>query len=261
MTTPASLPAIAETVRRQDPDRFLTALFAPPGRRDALMLLYAFNIEIARARDVASEPVLALIRLQWWREVVEGEVRRHELATPLTAALEAGVLARADLSAMIDARAQEAEPSMPDRGTFLRYLDGTAGALAVAAARVLGASDPERFRLAGRGYGLGGQLRSVRALASRGRCQLPEDALAAHGLTQHEVVADPDLAALRPVLVQLAREGLAWLPPLRLPRPVIAAALPGVLARRDLRRVPAPARLRGLDDKLAVLVAAVRGVV
>ena len=65
--------AIAALVRRHDPDRFLTALFAPPDRRDALLTLYAFNHELARAREVASEPPLALIRLQWWREVVEGE--------------------------------------------------------------------------------------------------------------------------------------------------------------------------------------------
>ena len=82
--------AIAALVRRHDPDRFLTALFAPPDRRDALLTLYAFNHELARAREVASEPPLALIRLQWWREVVEGEPKRHEVATPLSEAIAAG---------------------------------------------------------------------------------------------------------------------------------------------------------------------------
>ena len=64
--------AIVALVRRHDPDRFLTALFAPPEKRDALLTLYAFNHELARAREAVSEPPLALIRLQWWREVVEG---------------------------------------------------------------------------------------------------------------------------------------------------------------------------------------------
>jgi phytoene synthase len=44
---------IAALVRRHDPDRFLTALFAPPAKRDALLTLYAFNHELARAREVA----------------------------------------------------------------------------------------------------------------------------------------------------------------------------------------------------------------
>ena len=91
-TTAGMNDAIAALVRRHDPDRFLTALFAPAERRDALLALYAFNHELARAREVASEPPLALIRLQWWREVVEGEAKRHEVATPLSAAIAAGAL-------------------------------------------------------------------------------------------------------------------------------------------------------------------------
>ena len=66
---------LAALVRQHDPDRFLTALFAPAAQRDALLALYAFNHELARAREVASEPTLALIRLQWWREVVDGAAR------------------------------------------------------------------------------------------------------------------------------------------------------------------------------------------
>src|SRR3954466_2319838 len=104
--------AIAALVRRHDPDRFLTPLFAPPERRDALLTLYALNHELARAREAVSEPPLALIRLQWWREVVEGARRRHEIADPLTAAIEAGMLDRADLLALIGARESEAEPAI-----------------------------------------------------------------------------------------------------------------------------------------------------
>ena len=73
------LSAVGEIVRRHDPDRFLTALFAPAERREALFVLYAFNHELARAREVAREPMLAMVRLQWWREVVEGARRRHEV--------------------------------------------------------------------------------------------------------------------------------------------------------------------------------------
>ena len=58
--------------------------------REGLALLYLFNHELARAREVASEPILALIRLNWWREVVEGQAKHHEIATPLHAALAAG---------------------------------------------------------------------------------------------------------------------------------------------------------------------------
>src|SRR5689334_5107391 len=59
-TTRGMNDVITNLVRRHDPDRFLTALFAPAPRRDALLTLYAFNYELARARTIASETPLAL---------------------------------------------------------------------------------------------------------------------------------------------------------------------------------------------------------
>jgi phytoene synthase len=255
--------ALLDFVRRHDPDRFFTALFAPPERRGALLVLYAFNHELARAREATSEPTLALIRLHWWREVVEGARRHHEVAGPLGAALDAGVLHAPALFALLAAREAETEPSVPTRAAWEAYVEGTAGTLAVAAGRALGAAPSLLPRLAdlGTAYGVAGQLRSVAALARRGRCLLPEDALAAHGLTVHEAMSKPGAPALRPVLAELAawgrerlRHGVG-----RLPRAVLAAGLVGVFARRDLRRPAAPAGPRGLGDRLAVLAAVLAG--
>src|ERR1700709_2427954 len=101
--------AIVDLLRRHDLDRFLTALFAPPRHRDALLTLYAFNHELARAREVASMPPLALIRLQWWREVIEGTPKRHEVAVPVSRLLQGCTALTADLEAMITVREQEVE--------------------------------------------------------------------------------------------------------------------------------------------------------
>ncbi len=242
-------------LRRHDPDRFLTALFAPPDRRHALLTLYAFNHELARARDVTSEPTLALIRLQWWREVVEGENRRHEVASPLSAALRAGLLDAADLLAIVDAREAETEPAIETLDEWRAYVAGGPGGLSVAAARLLGAPDPEAFRPFGAAYGVAGILRGFGPLAARGRCLLPTELLERHGLTLEEAIADPDQAALRPVRDAVIAEGRAWLArgrSARVPRSAIAAALPAVLARRDLARARLDAAPRGLGDRLAV---------
>ncbi len=249
--------AIAALVRRHDPDRFLTALFAPADKRDALLTLYAFNHELARAREVVSEPMLAMIRLQWWRETVEGTRRRHEVAEPLAAAIETGELHRADLLALIDAREIETEPAIETLAAWRAYLLGNAGGLAVAAGRLLGASDPEMLRPFGAAYGAAGLLRSIPAHAAQGRCLLPEDMLAEHGLTREQIIATPVAAPVQAVVCRLAQDALGMLPPpTRLPRQVIAAALPAVLARRDLQRAPAFAAQRGLSDRLAVTFAA-----
>src|SRR5215471_17899065 len=61
---------VLDEVRAADRDRFLAALFAPePQRRDLLALL-AFDHELARTRTVTREPMMARIRLQWWRDAV-----------------------------------------------------------------------------------------------------------------------------------------------------------------------------------------------
>ena len=259
MTTP-ELPPYAAAVRRHDPDRFLAALFAPAERRNALLLLIAFNHELARAREVASEPMLALIRLQWWREVAEGARRSHEVAGPLADALAEGRLVADDLATMIDAREAEAG-EIASVDAWDAYVGGTAGGFAVAAGRLLGADGPtlERLRALGSAYGAAGQIRSIGVLARQGRCLLPHDLLAAHGLAAEDVIAAPDTA--RPVVAQLAARGRGWLASGRGPyaRTVIAAALPGVLAARDLARLEPTPRPRGLGDRLAVTYAAACG--
>ena len=157
-----------EIVRRHDPDRFLTALFAPPERREALFVLYAVNHELARAREAASEPFAALIRLQWWREVAEGGRPRHEVAGPLGEAIDAGRLRAGDVLGMIEGREAETEEIETLAG-WRDYLLATAGGLAVAAGRALGAPEAalDGLRQLGAGYGAAGVLRSVPALAPR----------------------------------------------------------------------------------------------
>lgn len=220
-------------VRRADPDRFFTSLFAPAGSREALWLLYAFNHELARAREVTSEPTLALIRLTWWREVVEGAVKSHEIATPLTAALAQNIFNRADLTALIDARETEITREIPDAESFMMFARGTAGLLARIAGKILGA-DSHAVEDLGTAYGVSGILRAAPFLARQGRSLLPVDG------------SKPE------ILIGKAQALLRASPPLI----ALAAALPAVYARRDLGK---PVQPRGLGDRLAVMRAAFTG--
>ncbi len=246
---------IAALVRQHDPDRFLTALFAPPEKRSALLTLYAFNHELARAREVASEPTLALIRLQWWREVVEGEAKRHEVATPLIEAIRNGMLDPDDLLAIIDARETEADDRIETREAWRTWLLAGAGGLVVAAGRLLGAAEPEALRPFGAAFAASGLLRGVPVLAAQGRCLLPADLLEEHGLVPEAVISDPNAAGMLDVGHALVREGERFLaagPPVTGARAWIAAVLPAVLARRDLARWPRIDRPRRFGDRWAV---------
>lgn len=244
--------------RRHDPDRFFCALFAPPAKREALFTLIAYNHELARAREAASNPIIALMRMTWWREVVEHaaegrHARQHEVAAPLNAAIQAGQLDAPSLIAMAEAREMEAEEEgIASTAALHAYLRGTAGGFAVAAGRLLEAPAAllPALQQAGLLYGLAGVLRAVPALAAQGRCLLPRDLIAPEA-----VVVAPDQAA--PVIARLAAEAPAPLALRGLPTPARAAALPLVLARRDLRRLArSQAVHRGVMDRLAVLLAA-----
>ena len=276
MAAAPELSAVAAFARRHDPDRFLCALFAPAERREALCALIAYNHELARAREAAKTPLIALMRLQWWRDAVEHAAAgkpapRHEVAAPLHAAITGGMLDAADLLALADAREAEAEEDgMPTQDAFAAYLRGTAGGFAVAAGRLLGASPAllPALQAAGAAYGLAGVLRSVAALAGQGRCLLPQDALAEAGLVPEAVVQTPESPEVRRLVAALAQAGVGPATAARsglrrIGREAVAAGLPLVLARRDLRRLarghaPQPGA-RSLADRLAVMLGGLAG--
>lgn len=108
MTMQPELSYCADQVRLHDRDRFLAALFAPVARREDLFALYAFNLEVARTREMVREPMMGRIRLQWWRETIEqiagpGPVRRHDLAEELARLTTQRKDLIAPMNALIDA--------------------------------------------------------------------------------------------------------------------------------------------------------------
>ena len=139
--------AAARSVERGDPERWRTAMAAPPAARPGLMALYAFNLEIARAPWVASEPMLAAIRLRWWLRRDGGDLRGAAAAAARGGrAAGGGDPRRRDLprrlfDEMIDGRGSatpDGAARRPRRRSTL-YIDHTAGHLMELAARHLGA--------------------------------------------------------------------------------------------------------------------------
>ena len=102
----------ANILRRQDPDRYLTALFAPADRRPDLFSLYAFNLELARARESVSEPIMGRMRLQWWRDALA-----ETLVPQLEAADEQSRALRAE--SVLPAAASRSASSTPSRSRNL----------------------------------------------------------------------------------------------------------------------------------------------
>ena len=199
-------------VRAADRDRFLTTLFAPAEHRGALAALYAFNLEIARVREVVHQPAAGEIRLQWWSDVLDGAGRGETAAHPVAAALLATIaryrLPHERLKALIEARRFDLyDEPMRTLADLEAYADGASASLIALAAQILAAgSEPEIGALshhAGLAHALAGLLAAFPIHAARGQLFIPLEMLARHGADRLDVKGGPATPQLRAALAEL----------------------------------------------------------
>jgi phytoene synthase len=248
-------------VRQGDQDRYWSALLAPEPARAALLALYAFNLELARVADEVSEPHIGLIRLKWWHDAVSGGTAadaEHPVLAVLLRAGEDGVLPRAALAAMVEAREAEFDPDgFASFEELERYLEATAGAVFALAARLLAKGDAAApwARDAAIAYGLTGLMRALPWHAARGRVFLPHSLLAAHGLHPDTIRSGNDNPDLRAALRDMGKRADDALVRFRagartLPRELRPAFLPVALVGPYLRALAQPGRTPFRDVQL-----------
>jgi phytoene synthase len=169
-------------VRQQDRDRFFLSLTAEPARRTALWALFAFNLEIAKTREVVTETQLGLIRLQWWRDNIaalyEGkEPFGNPILIELAAAIRAHDLPQADFDALLYAREFDLEGvTPPDLKGLENYADFTTTPLNRLALKIIGqTADEKTLRDISTGYALVGIIRAAPYHAAYGMVLIASD--------------------------------------------------------------------------------------
>ena len=241
----------AELVRTADRDRFLSSLFAPAEFRAALHALYAFNVEVARVREVAREPLPGEIRLQWWSEVVNGGRTEEATANPVAFALltviERHRLAVPALTALLDARCFDLyDDPMARLADLEAYGRKTSSALLALAAQILAGGEGELTEPvanpAGMAYVIAGLIRAFPLHAARRQLYVPLDLLERHGVEPQDIFAGRSSKNLRATFGELqdiarrhllaAHQQIATLPDAALP-----AFLPVALVRPSLDRL------------------------
>ncbi|MBO89109.1 MAG: phytoene synthase [Rickettsiales bacterium] len=242
----------AEEVRRNDRDRFLSALFAPVHLREHLYTLYAFNIEVSKTREIVNEPMLGAIRLQWWREAIEAiyeerPVRKHAVLTALKNTINICGLDKENFERLIDGRNLDLE-DLPATNlvNFVKYADATSGSVIVLALQVLGVKiDEEIKRIAfdvGRAWAIVGTIRAMPYQLQRGRLMLPDDLIEQYGVDRRKVLDLKSPEELTAVIGRLSAEAKKHLVSARfnqqiVPRIAIPALLPAVLSDIYLQRL------------------------
>ncbi len=230
----------AALVERGDIDRYIATARAPEAAKAVLFPLYAFNLEVARAPWVTQEAHIAEMRLQWWRDALDeisagGQVRRHEVVTPLVEILDPE--SAECLDKLVAARRWDIyRDTFEDEAHFRKYLDATSGHLMWSAARLLGARDEATVRDAAFAAGLAKWFLAVPELEAQGRKPLIDG--------RPEAVAD------------LAREGLERLATARrnrkqIPKSAVPAMMPVWQAGQILDQVVRDP-LKVIDARLVV---------
>lgn len=208
---------VAAIVRDGDFGAYAATLFAPAAARPHLLALYAFDIELARVRDLVSDPMVGELRLQWWRDAVENPERADVLAHPVAHALHEaaayGKLPTDALTGLIDARIDDLyDDPIPSLAALEARL-GAAASVRLRLATLIAAAgrDPGGAAVAGFGGVAQGIVRLLRRLpadAARGQLLLPVDRMGAHGAARDDALSGrstQELAAVRDELLRHAR--------------------------------------------------------
>ncbi|WP_051139048.1 phytoene/squalene synthase family protein [Pseudochrobactrum sp. AO18b] len=249
-------------LRQSDFDRYLAVLYAPEDKRPALAALYAFNAEIARIRDVVHDALPGEVRLQWWRDLINGTehgaVTGNPVAALLLQAIQDYQLPRSVFDAYCEARIFDLyNDAMPSRNDLEGYCGETACAILQMAAMILDAdaakSSAELSGHAGVAQAVSGLLRLMPLHRRRGQVYVPEDMLQAVGVTTEQFIKGDDKAAMQrvvAVVTALAKEHYAAFEKQPMPASLKAAYLPVRLVPLVLKRAERKADLvaeQGID--------------
>ena len=172
---------VLRLARAHAPDLYLSALLAPGAHQPDLITLAAFFGDVDRIVLTVSDPTLAEIRLQWWRDALTSARAGQRSGSPVADAV-GGVMIRRDLPLstfehVLDARVLDlyADP-LPDEDALSHYVAHTDGAAFALAARCLGATAPGPGSLiaaAAEAYGRARLIARSAVLLTRGRSPFP----------------------------------------------------------------------------------------
>ena len=240
----------ADLVRTHDFARYASTLFMPSDLRRALLALYAFNVEISRVREQITQPLPGEIRLHWWTDMLagvdHGGVEGHPVAAELLLTIRHFRLPVEPLTRLIEEHQFDLyNDPMPSMAALEGYINDTASALFLFAARIAGWQSPEIDHLArhaGLAQGIAQVIASLPFDASRRQLFVPLQVLQQHGSNIEEIFAGKQTPNVRAALDQLIGEAQRHLQPTfallaDVPPEVRPIFLPLALVRRDLARM------------------------
>ncbi|GAV75610.1 SQS_PSY domain-containing protein [Cephalotus follicularis] len=258
----AALSYSVQQVRSYDYHHYLCLLELPPAMRKAAFALRAFNVETARAVDVASDPSIGLMRLVWWQEAIDKiyakKLIEHPIAQALSSVVFENKISKGWLKRSVEARISDAKREVTDIPETIeeleKYAEDTVSTLLYMTLQAGGIRSTAADHAAshvGKASGLLLLLKSLPYHASRNRhfSYIPANVAAKHGLLVKEGGRSEirlecreglrdvvfEMASVANVHLQKARELAGTVPPEALP--VLLPAVPAQVLLDSLSQV------------------------
>ncbi|XP_057978551.1 uncharacterized protein LOC131164988 [Malania oleifera] len=253
-----------QQVRNYDYHHYLCLIELPPNMRKAAFALRAFNVETARAMDVASDPRIGLMRLLWWQEAIDkifaNKLIEHPAAQALASVISEHKISKGWLKRSVEARINDAKREVGDIPEKIeeleQYAEDTVSTILYMTLQAGGirstAADHAASHI-GKASGLLVLLRSLPYHASRNRhfAYIPSTVAANHGLLvkqggQSEIQIEShsrqnlcdsvyEMASVACVHLQKARDLAGTVPAEALP--VLLPAVPAEVLLDSLKKV------------------------
>jgi phytoene synthase len=213
-TTVEQAYAEVERVTRREAKNFAYGIMVlPRPKRRAIAAIYAFARAVDDVADGMLPPEEKRDRLEALRAGLDEDASADPMLVALADARARYGIPRDALSALVDGGLQDTEQARyPDFAELRGYCEKVAGAVGLACLPVYGSADTDNARTLGIALQLINIARDVREDWELGRVYLPQDELAAHGVSEDDLAQGrltPAWRALMAAQAVRAREHLA----------------------------------------------------
>ncbi|TFK64619.1 hypothetical protein BDN72DRAFT_774321 [Pluteus cervinus] len=185
-----------DLVRKHDYEGFLVSQFWPRELQGGYYALRAFYVELAMVQDNVTNPTIAKMRMQFWRDAVKDITNdrppRHPIALALHEASQKSNLPVYHLKRIIDARDAELHtPVHLTTESLISHAESTSSTFFYLLLSLLSLSNSSTLSHAASHLGVAQTISTLlRALpyhAQQGRMVIPAEITAKHGVKQEEV--------------------------------------------------------------------------
>jgi phytoene synthase len=174
---------------------YFSFLFLPESQRRAMNALYAFCREVDDVVDECSDPALARVKLQWWRDEVDrwfAGRAQHPVSLAIQGLGSEFDLPREYFQEIIDGMEMDLDRRRyADFGELGLYCYRVAGVVGLLSTEIFGYQDRKTPRYAtelGLAFQLTNILRDVHEDAQRDRIYLPQDELQRFGVSEDDIL-------------------------------------------------------------------------